>query len=75
MKIKHIYVIIKLCILLGFFVVNKNKSLHTAAMQTSRYLVPVNMANGHLHCMETITCNAITFQDFLQYIEDVAKLK
>nr|WP_178389782.1 transposase [Bacillus cereus] len=28
----------------------------------------VNMANGHLHCMEAIACHAITFQDFLQYI-------
>ena len=28
----------------------------------------VNMSNGHLHCMEATACNAITFQDFLQYI-------
>ncbi|MGE6964245.1 hypothetical protein ACQKIW_31390 [Bacillus thuringiensis] len=33
MKMKHIYMIIKLYILLGFFVVNKNKFLHMAAMQ------------------------------------------
>jgi transposase len=62
MKMKHIYVIIKLYTLLGFFVVNKNKSLHMDAMQASRYL------NGFLHCMEATACNAISFQDFLQYV-------
>ncbi|WP_374058656.1 transposase [Bacillus sp. SRB3LM] len=28
----------------------------------------VNLSNRHLHCIETTACNAITFQDILQYI-------
>ena len=67
MKMKHIYVIIKLYILLGFFEENKTDPYNGRHASVTLFGA-VNMSNGHLHCMEATACNAITFQDFLQYI-------
>ncbi len=53
----------------SWFLRGKQKQILTYGRHANVTLFgAVNMANEHLHCMETIACHAITFQDFLQYI-------
>ncbi|HDR4949048.1 TPA: transposase [Bacillus cereus] len=53
----------------SWFLRGKQKQIPTYGRHASVTLFGAVMSNGHLHCMEATACNAITFQDFLQYID------
>ncbi|WP_154213802.1 transposase [Bacillus cereus] len=51
----------------SWFLRGKQKHIPTYGRHASVTLFgAVNMANGHLHCMEATACNVISFQNFLQ---------
>jgi transposase len=53
----------------SWFLRGKQKQIPTYGRHASVTLFgTVNMSNGFLHCMEATACNAISFQDFLQYV-------